>query len=61
MVKFVLLLTLWSAESRAPEVYVLDHALTGEDCIAQLMDSYKPDSLGTLSCEVDHGWKEGEE
>jgi len=61
MVRFVLLLTLWSAETPVPEVYVLDHALTGEDCIEQLLDSYQPDSIGTLSCEVDHGWKEGEE
>ncbi len=58
--RYVLLLTLWSETTPVPEVYVLDHALTGEDCIAALEDSYRPDSMGTLSCEVDHGW-EGEQ
>lgn len=58
--KFVLLLTIWNTTSNVPEVYVLDHALSGEDCIAQLEDSYQPNSVGSLSCEVDHGWEEGE-
>ena len=57
MLKFVLLLTLWSADTPRPEVYVLDSGLTGEDCIERLLESYAEDSIGTLSCEVD---KEGE-
>lgn len=61
MVKFVLLLTLWTADGNPPDVYVLDHGMTGEDCIERLLDFYQPDSAGNLSCEVDHGWKEGEE
>jgi len=51
--KFVLLLTIWSETTPVPEVYVLDFGLTGEDCIATLEDSYKVDSMGILSCEVD--------
>lgn len=59
--KYVLLLTIWGETTPVPEVYVLGHALTGEECIAQLEKSYQSDSLGTLSCEVDYGHAEGEQ
>lgn len=52
---FVLLLTIWPTGTPRPEVYALGTGLTGEQCIAQLIDSYSPTSVGILSCEVDHG------
>jgi len=57
MVKFVLLLTLWSADTPVPEVYVLDSGITGQYCIEMLLESYAPDSIGVLSCEVDQAFE----
>ena len=47
---FVLLLTLWAPDG--VQVKVVDHNLTGEDCIAALL-AYTGDLAA--SCELDHG------
>ena len=51
--KFVLLLTLWGAET--PIVDVLDGGLTGEDCIERLIEEQAKSPIGILSCELDGG------
>ena len=55
--KFVLLLTVWNIVSPAPDVYVLDSGLTGEECIAAMFDwqSAEDNGLGNLSCKFDYG------
>lgn len=54
--KFVFLLTIWSATSPQPDVYVEDYNLTGEDCVQMIMDYNASDptwSRGNPSCEPD--------
>ncbi len=56
--KFVFLLTVWSATSPVPEVYVEDYGLTGEDCIEAILAYNEADptwSAGNPSCEPDVG------
>lgn len=56
MLKFVLLLTVWSPDA-PPRVYVQDYNLTGEDCIERLLEVHALDpgeAYGTPSCEIDH-------
>ena len=53
---YILLLTIWSADTPQPDVYVLQSGLTGEQCIAGMVD-FKPmedNGVGNLSCEFDH-------
>lgn len=59
---FVFLATVWSGN--VPTVYVLDHGLSGEDCIAAMesgavavVDNGKRIDLSgaVLSCEFDNG------
>ena len=60
--KFVFLLTIWTAQAPVPEVYVVDAGLTGEQCIAAMVqyDAIDPThAAGTPSCEIDFG-DEGE-
>lgn len=52
MLKFVLILTVWHADI-APDVYVLDHNMTGEDCINSLSVLYPLIARGELSCQID--------
>lgn len=57
MLKFVFLLTIWTADSPVPQVYVEDHNLTGEDCAALVVAYHEADptySRGVPSCEIDH-------
>ena len=55
--KFVLLLTVWNTVTPVPDVYVLNHSLTGEECIAAMFDwqSAEDNGLGNLSCKFDNG------
>lgn len=62
MIKFVFLLTVWTSGD-LPQVYVEDYDLTGEDCIARMMDYVETDphqTRGAASCEIDAGqpWDE---
>jgi hypothetical protein len=53
MYTYILLLTI-TLGNGDQYVHVLDHNLTGEDCIQALEDRYQPDDhIGRLSCEVD--------
>lgn len=62
MKTFILLAFVWGA-SPSPDVYVIDHGLTGEDCIAGLMNppkvGYDEDrkafdvSNAEIACELD--------
>ncbi len=55
---FVFLLTVWTADSNPPDVYVEDHSLTGSDCAAAVAAYDKADpewTRGVPSCEIDTG------
>lgn len=58
---FVLLLTIWGTED-VPQVWALDTALSGEDCIQGMLDAANTaEKMGaSLSCEFDLGepWDE---
>jgi len=63
MMKFVFLLTIWTAESNIPQVSVEDYGISGEDCTARMIEYVKSDptqSRGAASCELDQGepWDE---
>ncbi|AMO44066.1 hypothetical protein vBRpoSV10_7 [Ruegeria phage vB_RpoS-V10] len=63
MLKFVFLLTIWTAESNIPQVSVEDYGISGEDCIARMVEYVEADpmqSRGAASCELDQGepWDE---
>lgn len=55
---FVFLLTVWTADSPAPLVYVEDAGISGQDCIERVADYVAADptwSRGNPSCEPDTG------
>ena len=55
MTKFAFIVTIWFADGTPPDVYVMDSNLTGEDCIAAMID-YAPTAaaMGWIgSCEID--------
>lgn len=55
-VTFVFLLTIWTADNHIPQVYVMDSAMTGEDCIEAVLEynATTPNwSHGNPSCEID--------
>lgn len=57
MLEYVFLLTIWTADSPAPSVYVADYGLTGADCIARIEAYHASDpqeSGGIPSCEIDY-------
>lgn len=52
--KFLFILTVWWAPT--PEVFVMDHSLSGEDCIAKIEAYVALDpqlDLATPSCEME--------
>lgn len=49
MIKFVMLVTIWTADS-PPSVYVMGSALTGAECIEMVVD-YEGEH--SASCEID--------
>jgi hypothetical protein len=54
--KFVLLLSVYTSYQPAPFVYVLDHDISGEDCVAAMEELFENDMLfenGIPSCELD--------
>jgi len=55
MKTFILLLTVWSSDN-PPSVYVLDHDMSGAECVAAMESfvAFEDDGIGTLSCEFDH-------
>ena len=61
MTQFILLLTLWTAESAHPDVYVLDSGMSGMDCIEAMIatESEAVELRGILSCEFDYADMEG--
>lgn len=52
---FVFLVTVWTADGTPPDVYAMDTGLTGEDCIAALIDYHATAvAMGwSASCEID--------
>ena len=57
MLEYVFLLTIWTAESPAADVYVMDSGMSGADCIAAIenYNATSPNwSRGIPSCEIDH-------
>lgn len=56
MIKFILLLTLWTTDG-PPIVDVLASGLTGEECIVGMIeyDSTHDASEGIVSCEIQGG------
>ncbi len=54
---FVFLLTIWSSDA-PPEVYVMGHSLTAEECTTRMktyLETYPYFSHGVPSCEFDMG------
>lgn len=54
---FVLLLTQWSVEAPIAHVEVIDHGMSGSDCIKAMisLEEYADTRGGVLSCEFDYG------
>ncbi len=61
MTQFILLLTIWTAETPHPDVYVIDSGMSGTDCIeAMIATEAEAEHLrGILSCEFDYADMEG--
>lgn len=60
-ITFAFLLTAWTAESPAANVYVEDSGLSGADCVAAIATYNAADptwSRGNPSCEIDVGFEE---
>lgn len=50
---FALFFSVWNPELSQTEVFVIDHALTGSDCIAALESFAGLNRYGVVSCEID--------
>ena len=53
MKTFMLLLTIYHNDA-PPDVYVIDHALTAEQCTTMMYDYHTDNERHTVSCEFDH-------
>lgn len=56
MVKFIFILTIWYSDGAPPDVHVEHSGLSGDDCIALMINAYNNPVKNALpSCEIDYG------
>ena len=53
--RFVFLLTFWTADTPAPDVFVVASDLTGAQCVEMMQDWQGIEKHGVPSCEFDLG------